>query len=190
MTIELPIWAQENDYAARLDRTLIDELWPEELVISGLNVSQRAAGANLSVDVAVGVAVIEGDDQAFQGKYLVRSTAVENLAMPAAPATPGDSRYDIVALAVNDSNAGSAGTPADAAELIVVQGTPTAGTPTLPALPDTAISLARVLRTNGDASVLDSMIADLRPTGPGSQTIVVSTDPPSGGRNGDVWLRV
>lgn len=190
MTIEFPIWLQEQDYAARLDRQIIAQIFPLEQVLVGLSVSERGAGANVSVDISAGSCIIVGDDQANQGNYFVISTAIENLALAAAPATPGESRYDIVFMRVNDSNAGSAATPADVAVPDVVEGTETAGTPTLPTLPDTAVALARVLRTNGDSAVTDSMIADLRPTGPGSQTIIVSDQAPSGGRNGDVWLRV
>lgn len=43
-----------------------------------LRVSQRGAGPNMSVDIAAGFVVIEGDDVSDQGKYLMQSTATEN----------------------------------------------------------------------------------------------------------------
>jgi hypothetical protein len=45
-------------------------------------VAQRAAGANMSVDVAAVSVVIPGTDDLEQGKYLGRSSAVTTLPSP------------------------------------------------------------------------------------------------------------
>lgn len=162
MAIETPVWLQEGSYSARQDRQILDLIFGEGVVDPGsdaLEVTQRGAGANNSVDVAAGVAIIEGDDQARQGKYLVTITATENVPMSAAPGS--NSRIDLIVLRVRDSDAG--GDPGDDAILEVVEGV-ASGSPAVPTTPDSAIALARVLRTNGDVSVTNAMITDVRPT--------------------------
>ena len=65
------------------------------------HVSPRAAGANFTVDVATGRAVVAGDDEADQGSYLIESDAVVNVGpFGAAPGSGG--RIDLVVLQVND----------------------------------------------------------------------------------------
>jgi hypothetical protein len=130
---------------------------------SALLVSQRGAGANDSVDIAAGAAIITGDDEANQGKYYVRNTAVTNVVFTPAPGT--DERIDLVVLQVNDPTAG--GSAGDNATFVVVEGS-VAGTAVAPAVPDTAIPLAEVLRTASDASITDAMITDRRVVSNGS----------------------
>lgn len=154
----IPIWLQNVDYSARYDRQLFSMLFGGvERVISGLVVSQHGAG-DLSVDVSIGSAVINGDDQANQGMYPVLLDAVENVVMPAAPGS--NSRIDVVYLRINDPNAG--GPAGDDAEFGVEQGV-AALSPSVPATPTSAIALARVLRTAGEGSVLTAAITDVAP---------------------------
>jgi microcystin-dependent protein len=157
MTQLNPNWIQALTYSARLDRQLIKATFTEG-VLSGMKVSQRASGgANMSVDIAVGVGVIYGDDQADQGAYLVSCTVLENVVIGAAPGS--NSRRDLVYWRVNDPNAG--GPAGSTSSFGVVAGTP-AASPTLPALPTSAIPLAEVLVTAGNVSVVDAMITTLR----------------------------
>jgi hypothetical protein len=161
MALETPIWLQGGTYSARLDRSLLDVIFSEGVVDPGagaLLASQRAAGANDSVDVAAGAAIIAGDDEADQGKYYVRNTAVSNVVFTPAPGA--DSRIDLLVLQVNDPTAG--GAAGDDATFEVIAGTP-AGSPVAPAVPDTAIPIAQVLRTALDTSITDAMITDRRP---------------------------
>lgn len=186
MTIQTPTWVQGGTYPARLDRAFIEQTWGGvERVFDGLEVSQRAAGANASVDVSVGSCVIKGDDQANQGMYLVNITAPENVAMPAAPVS--NQRFDIVSLKVNDPTAG--GPAGDNAALVVTQGV--AGpSPVIPAVPPTAVPLAVVTRTAGELIVSAADIADVRPLG--AWPFTVSASAPTGddrGIAGDLWLR-
>ena len=51
----------------------------------GLQVTQRAAGANNSVDVSAGSFALLGNSQIDQGMYFARSTGVENVLVPATP---------------------------------------------------------------------------------------------------------
>lgn len=160
MTIETPLWLQNPDYPARLDRALIAMLWDEGVRdLAAFKVTQRGAGANMSVDVTAGEAFVQGDNEPFQGNYLARSTAVENRTVTAAPGS--NSRYDLVVLRVNDPTAG--GPAGDVAVIEVIAGTP-AASPTVPATPSTAIPLARLGPIGvGKVSIVDADILDLRP---------------------------
>lgn len=159
MTIESALWMQNVDYPARLDRALIALSHDEGVLdLTALLVSERGAGANFTVDIAVGKAIVEGDDEPNQGNYYAASTSVENVVVSAAPGS--NSRIDRVVLQVNDANAGGAGTNDVTIEVIagVVSASPVA-----PALPDSAISLALIGPiTNGTAAITDSLITDAR----------------------------
>ena len=153
-----PLWLQNIDYPARIDRAVFDALWTEGVMKDvDFGVTQRAT-PSMAVDVAAGSAVIQGDDQVFQGKYLVREqNATTNVAIDVAPGS--GIRYDLVVLRVRDANAG-VGTNNDAL-IQVVTGTPSA-TPSDPTLPDTAIALARVRVPAGTSAITTSLIDDLR----------------------------
>lgn len=160
MALLTPTWLQAGTYSAKEDRSIIDATWTEGVVSAAggaLAASQRAAGANNSVDVAAGVAVIQGDDSTGQGKYLVRNDATTNVAFTAAPVS--NKRIDVLCIQVNDATAG--GSAGDNAVFSVVAGT-AAASPTAPATPASAIPLAQVLRTAGDTSITTAMITDVR----------------------------
>lgn len=111
MTLETPVWleAVTGDtaitYSARQLRTWIDAVFASEGVVGpgDLKVTQRAAGANMSVDVAAGMTVITGDSVAFQGKYVARNTAVVNVPITTAPTT--GTRTDIIVAKLLDKQA-------------------------------------------------------------------------------------
>jgi len=153
------LWLQEGSYPARVDRLVFDALWDEGVLdLTSFVVSERQAGANMTVDVTAGRAVIAGDDQANQGSYLVRSdAATTDVTIAAAPGS--DTRHDLIVLRVRDTNAG--GPAGDDAAILVVEGS-ASSTPADPAVPDSAIVLARVRVPNGTASITDSLIDDLR----------------------------
>lgn len=156
MTQLNPNWIQASTYSARLDRQVVKAMYTEG-VISGMQVAQRGAGANMSVDIPVGVGVVYGDDQADQGAYLLTCTVLENVVIAAAPGS--NSRRDLVYWRVNDPNAG--GPAGSNSAFGVVTGT-AAASPTLPALPTSAIPLAEVLVTAGDVTVVTAKITTLR----------------------------
>lgn len=160
MALLTPTWLQNGTYTARLDRIFSDVLLTEGVIRPGagaLLVTQRGAGANNSVDIAAGYAVITGDDTADQGNYLVRNDATVNLAATAAPVS--NSRIDLVCVRINDPAAG--GPPGDNATFVYVTGV-AAVSPVPPATPTSAIVLARVLRTVGDTQVVNANITDQR----------------------------
>jgi hypothetical protein len=153
---------QGGTYSARQDRSLLDVIFTEGVIDPGgsaLLVAERATGANDTVDVAAGAAIITGDDEADQGKYYVRNTAVVNVAFDPAPGT--DERIDLLVLLVNDPTAG--GAAGDNAVFDVITGT-VAGTAVPPSVPDTAIPLAEVLRLSTDTTIVNARITDRRPT--------------------------
>jgi microcystin-dependent protein len=159
VAIEDPLWLQGLDYEARLDRQVIELLGTEGIVTpTSFLVAPRSAGANMSVDVSAGRAIIQGDDETNQGRYLVRSTAVENVTLSAAPGS--NSRIDAIILRVNDPNAG--GGAGDNGVVAKVDGTP-AASPSVPTIPSTAILLATVLVPSGKASIVAGDITDVRP---------------------------
>lgn len=134
-----------------------DGVMRPDTVAGGLKVSQRAAGANFSVDVAPGRCIIEGDSVADQGKYFCWSTDVVNVVVPAPPAS-GDRIHWVVARLYDKLHDG--GTAYDwAIELIEDTGSGAS-------VPSSAIPLAQVAVSAGQASVTDTNIADQRSNAP------------------------
>lgn len=157
-----PIWQQNRQYSARLDRTVVDLIFTEGVVNPGggdFAVTQTSP-LSLSVAVAIGRAVIQGDDETRQGKYLIVSDTVLNVPIAAAPIAP-NSRIDRIVLQVNDPVAGSVRTPANEAEIIAIAGTPSV-TPSAPAIPATAISLATIAVASGATTITNANITDTR----------------------------
>jgi hypothetical protein len=163
MVLEDPLWQDGNDYPARLDRQFIEDVFNIEGVIDpstgAMRVAPRAAGANMSVDIAAGRAVIKGDDEANQGSYRVISTAVENVPIGAAPGS--DRRIDLVVARVRDA-AVTGGVSSDWL-LEVIPGT-VAASPVAPAVPSTAIPLAEVTVTSTTTSITAAEITKDRRT--------------------------
>jgi len=151
MTIELPLWLQNVEYSARLDRLLIERVARGlEQVYEGFEVTQDGVGS-FNVDVAAGGCVIQGDDSVDQGMYMVQSTT--SVTVPVPPSPVSGTRTDTVIIRVNDSQAGGLSTPADQAVIEVIEGT---------VLPDTSISLATIARISSESAILDSEITDTR----------------------------
>lgn len=177
MTIETPIWLQNGTYPARLDRAFIDRVMRgAQRVFDGFAVTQASPTANFTVDISAGAAAIVGDDTSDQGMYFVRSTAVENVAVPASPGS--GTRTDTVILRVRDPQAG--GPAGDDAIIEVIEGT---------TIPSTAVALATIARTDVEGAILQSAISDVRPLGPYPYSVSASGPPPNG-VNGDLHVQV
>jgi hypothetical protein len=154
-------------FSAQDFRTLLDGL----VVTTGVSyttdlaVSQRAAGANFSVDVAAGHAVIAGTSVADQGKYMVQNTATLNVTITAGGSATA--RYDLVYAQVRDkqSDGGSA------YDFVIDKVTGTVGAGQVVAAggagvatPANAIPLAQIGPVvTGTASITTSLITSLRP---------------------------
>jgi hypothetical protein len=157
--MDQPLWLQNSSYPASLDRLLVEStLEPGVQGLTELAVSQRAAGANMSVDVAVGRAVVPMTDAPNMGSALVRSTAVNNLTVAGAPAA-GTSRIDLVIARVYDASV--IGGSINGWQLEIVTGT-AASSPAAPATPASAIVLARLAVAAGQATVATANITDQR----------------------------
>jgi hypothetical protein len=89
---------------------------------SHFKVTQRGAGANMSVDVAAGSAWVKGLSTTGQGFYQQGNDATVNVAIGAAHAT--NPRLDQVILRIKDSDVGDA---SDTPEIAVIAGTATGG---------------------------------------------------------------
>jgi len=124
-----------------------------------LRVTQRGAGANLSVDVAAGRAAIRGTKVAGQGTYLCVSTAVENRTVTA-PAS-GARTYRIVARVRDKADTTAASSPDTASDWSIESSFAAGSNP--PPEPDSAITLATFTLTSSTTSVTTAMINDVRP---------------------------
>ncbi len=163
MTLTTPLWMQPGvgdpdiDYSAGNDRLLIEQILSEGVIgTNALKVSQRGAGANMSVDIAVGAVAITGDDAAGQGRYLMASTATENRTIPGPPGA--GSRTHRVVARVKDTLHNIAWGGDYEWDLEVLEDTGS-GTP---AVPNSTIGLARVTVTSTDTSITNAMITDDR----------------------------
>ena len=170
--VQPPTWLQNGSYSARMDRNLVDLFFTEGVLAPGAGDFEVVETSPLSNSVAIqaGRAVVTGDDEANQGKYLCVNETTLNLPLAAAPVA--DSRIDLIYLRVNDPVAG--GPAGNNATIEVLAGTPSV-TPVAPATPSTAIPLAEILRTVGDTFVDNSMITDVRTPASG-QTFTVRSN--------------
>ncbi len=146
-------------YTAQDFRRAVAALNPNEGTVNefDLVVSPRAAGANMSVDVAAGRALVNGTSIANQGIYAVQSTAVENV--PIATANSTNPRIDLIVAQVYDKQAD--GGTRYGWQPIAVAGTP-ATSPAPPATPNSALVLAHVRVAAGATSIVASNITDRR----------------------------
>lgn len=166
MALETPLYMQPASgdsaiqYSARQDRAgLLSSVFSREGVLDKdaghLLVSQRSAGANMSVDVAAGRCAIFGDDISDQGTYLCTNTTPVNVTVPTRPAS--GSRTHRVIARVRDKLSNGVWSGYDwTIELLADTGSGT------PAQPNTAITLATVTVSSSATSVTNSMISDLR----------------------------
>lgn len=170
MTLHTPLWMQaglgdpEIEYPAQEDRLLWGMIFNQAGICntnpvppnSDLRVSQRGAGANFSVDIQPGVAIILGTDVASQGFYAVWNDAVENRTIPAPPVS-GTRIHRVIARIKDKLHNGTWTTYEWTLE--VLEDTDGSGPPAVPA---SALSLATVTVSAGQASVLNANITDTR----------------------------
>jgi len=127
--------------------------------VNDFKVSQRGAGANMSVDVASGFAIIAGGNSApVQGSYNCYNDATVNLAIAASD--PTNPRIDIVVVTIRDAFYSGA---SNDVILQVVTGTP-AGSPVAPATPTNSLLLANVAVAAAASSIVNANITDKRVT--------------------------
>jgi hypothetical protein len=121
-----------------------------------LAVTQRAAGANLSVDVAAGACWVAGDTNvARQPTYRCLNDATVNKGIAPDPSNP---RRVLVVAQITDE--GFAGTGRNW-QIVAIHGTP-AASPTLPATPASALPLADIAVAANATSITNANITDKR----------------------------
>lgn len=184
MAVQQPLF-QENDTTdqhAIIMRTMMRDLYGNRggvLYNGNMNVAQRGAGANNSVDVSVGSAMVPGSAVALQGFYYVYNDATLNV--PITPADPSNPRNTLVIARVRDSF--YSGTDNDA-QIIAVDGTPAAS----PADPDLValgytnyLVLARIVVPAAAPSILTAYITNIAlwATPAGTTLICTSTTRPT-----------
>lgn len=167
MAVQLPRFLQTKTYSAQRVRAMLADQGggiQNGVVNAGdLLVSQKAGGANMSVDVAAGAAWVFGTTVARQGAYNAYNDAVVNLSIAAN--SSGNPRLDQIILRIYDTIDGGAGS--DQATVEVLQGAATAGA-TLAnragaaALPASSILLGDVLVANAAGSIVNGSIRDRR----------------------------
>lgn len=145
-----PLWMQNLPYSASADRSALSAIFDAGVVGAGdLLVAQRAAGTNMSVDVAAGYVAVPGTTAVDQGTYLCYNPAPVNVSLDPAPSA-GTSRYDLIIAQVRDAQA-DLGANNDW-QITVVTGT-AASTPTEPSIPDSSVILARVVVFSTTAAI-------------------------------------
>jgi hypothetical protein len=140
-------------------RLMLSALVPLQgtVLATDLTVSQRSAGANMSVDVTSGRAFIQGTSISNQGNYLVRSDAVTNVGIAAASSS--NPRIDLIVARVFDKQAD--GGSSYSWTLQSVTGTP-AASPVAPSVPPSSLLLAQVAVATSAASITNANITDKR----------------------------
>lgn len=167
MALEKPLWMQPSSgdaaitYSAQQDRAgLLSAVFSREGVLDvdagQLKLSQRAAGANFSIDVATGRCAIVGDDASDQGTYLCTSTTVLNIATPVKP-TSGSRRHRVIARVRDKFHNGSWTTYEWVIEILPDTGSGA------PAQPASAITLGFINMTSTMTSVVTANLEDARP---------------------------
>lgn len=176
MAVETPRFLQTKQYSAKALRAiLLDHVLQNGVVNGGdLMVTQRGAGANMSVDVSAGSAWVKGSVAWRQGMYNVYNDAVVNLSVPANAS--GNPRVDSVIVRVYDTVDGAGAQ--DSGTIEYLQGTASAGATLAnrtgaPALPASSFLLGDVLVANGAASIANSVIRDRRPWARGAYVRIV-----------------
>lgn len=166
MALLTPDFLQTKTYSAKRTRQAILNLGGLQEGVLGSNdykVIQRAAGANMSVDVGSGFALVTADDAGNRGLYHEENDATVNVAVTASSGS--NPRIDQIILQINDSTDG--GDATDVAALSVLTGTATVGA-TLDnrtgaaALPTGCLRLADILVPTSSTSVVTANIRDRR----------------------------
>ena len=164
---------------------LLDQGIQEGVVgIGDLKVAQRAAGANMSVDIAPGFAFVQIDTGTRNGVSHITSDALANVVVAASHASLP--RIDQIILRYNDTSlpTGAGNTPTPE----VLAGTPTSGA-TLDnrngaaALPNDCLRLADVLVPAASSSVITGNIRDRRPWARGAYNRIIRNANDSAGND-------
>lgn len=173
-----PVAVTGNFDAADVRNALIGNILPGLFERGDFAVSQRASGANMSVDIAQGRAFIDPRQATHQGAYLARRTnaAAYNTVLDGALAwptsDPSNPRIDILGMQLYDPGAGD-GSTSPGWKFAVITGTASASAThqleaqLWPVIPAGFLPLAAVLRPAASTSITTAQITNLNPVGGG-----------------------
>lgn len=173
--INPPTYMQTASLPAVNDRLMIQALLGGSFGVAqdnGLNdllVTQRGAGANMSVDVAAGGVFMRDTTSGYRGRYYGFNDGTVNKTIAAADAT--NPRRDLIVATVKDASYGVAG---NVWAIEVVTGTP-AASPSDPTLTAYQFPLARVAVAAAASSITNANITDLRVRAAGLGGFIVCT---------------
>ena len=146
-----------NTYVAKFLRMWMRQFLTEGVIgTNDLLVTEKGT-PDMSVDIAAGWGLVQGDQATSQGHYPIYNDDAVNKAIAASD--PTHDRIDRVVAQIKDST--DIGGVDDEWELQVLTGTP-AGSPSAPALPDDALDLALVDVGAGVTTIVDANITDQR----------------------------
>jgi hypothetical protein len=147
-----PLWVQEPDYPATVDRRLIGALWPG-MRSTGLAVS--AQGGGMVLNIAEGSGAIPTVNSS--GSVLCVSDSVEQIEL-VAPGPTGQNRFDLVVMVPRSDDIGAPG----AGDFIFTSLTGVYGGGP-PNAPLGMMPLAQVSVPGGSVTIAPGNIVDLRP---------------------------
>lgn len=148
----------DEDFA-RFEEIAFTEGVFKEVTISALQVTEKGAGADMSVDVAVGKCLQELTRSGRTFKTYVQNTATENLVISAN--VSGSTRIDVIYVKIDVTL--NPDTDADnVASLIVNEGTPAAGKPAAPVDGNAYLELGEVEVIHAAVTIPDAKITDSR----------------------------
>ena len=154
MTRFAPLWDQDAEYSASVDRRLLAALWPEVGVSGGV---VSAQGGGMIINVAPVAAAIPAPNGT--GTVLCVSDAVEQLLLDNAGGG-GQHRYDTLVVEPHGADIGGSG---EAEWIIRVLSSASGASPTPPAVPAGCAGLAQVYIAGGSVTINPTNITDLRP---------------------------
>lgn len=132
------------------------------ITAGSLEVTQRGAGANMSVDVSGGRAYILNSSYTTNGNatkyWFLKSGSTTNVTITSN--SSGNPRIDIIVAKVNTSTTPDA-TASNIGSIYAIAGTP-AASPSAPATPSDCLLLAQVAVASGATSIVDANITDAR----------------------------
>ena len=145
-------------YAAQDFRDLVAAMAPYPGVMNadGFVCQTRGAGANFSVDITAGRALVAGSTSTTQANFLAKTTGVVNLTTPSAPGSGSPRLHKVVAEILDKQASGTL----YGWRFHLIEDT-VGGS--LPATPASSIPLAQVSIAVGQSSVTTANITDLRP---------------------------
>ena len=145
------------NYPAKQDRQPFRDILTEGILTSGALAVTQSGTPAMSVSVTAGVAYVQNDEATDRGHYRIYNDAAVTKTIAAAD--PSNPRIDRVIAQVRDATDIS-GADNDW-QIQVLTGTP-AASPSAPALPNNAISLATVAVAAGATTIVNANITDTR----------------------------